>query len=38
MESLRNINLVKSEEQTPIEVALCIDENGRTTAKKLYEF
>ncbi len=38
MESLRIISLAKSEEQTPIEVALCIDEDGRTTAKKLYEF
>ena len=24
--------------QTPIEIALGIDENGNTTAKKLYEF
>lgn len=24
--------------QTPIEIALCVDENGMTTAKKLYEF
>lgn len=24
--------------QTPIEIALGIDENGMTTAKKLYEF
>ena len=24
--------------QTPIEIALKIDENGMTTAKKLYEF
>ena len=24
--------------QTPIEIALGVDENGMTTAKKLYEF
>lgn len=31
-------DLINTTRQTPIEVALGIDENGRTTAKKLYEF
>lgn len=35
---LRNIHIINLEEQTPIEIALGIDEDGRTTAKKLYEF
>lgn len=31
-------NVVDTSTQTPIEIALGIDENGMTTAKKLYEF
>ena len=31
-------NALKNAIQTPIEIALGIDENGMTTAKKLYEF
>lgn len=31
-------NLIKTESRTPIEMALEIDGEGRTTAKKLYEF
>lgn len=38
MELLRNIHIINLEEQTPIEIALGIDEEGRTTARKLYEF
>lgn len=38
MELLRNIRIINLEEQTPIEIALGIDEEGRTTARKLYEF
>ena len=30
--------LESSKMQTPIEIALGVDENGMTTAKKLYEF
>lgn len=30
--------LIKSNNQTPIEIALQVDKEGRTTAKKLYEF
>ena len=36
MNSIKNLDLTKN--QTPIEIALGIDENGMTTAKKLYEF
>lgn len=38
MELLSNIHIINLEEQTPIEIALGIDEEGRTTARKLYEF
>ena len=31
-------NLETTKMQTPIEIALGVDENGMTTAKKLYEF
>ena len=31
-------NIISKEFQTPIEIALGVDENGMTTAKKLYEF
>lgn len=31
-------NLTETPTQTPIEIALCVDENGMTTARKLYEF
>ena len=31
-------NLINTSNQTPIEIALGIDENGMTTARKLYEF
>lgn len=31
-------NLINSIQQTPIEIALGIDENGMTTARKLYDF
>lgn len=31
-------NLTESPTQTPIEIALGVDENGMTTARKLYEF
>ncbi len=31
-------NLINTSNQTPIEIALQIDDNGMTTAKKLYEF
>lgn len=30
--------LIQSVTQTPIEIALGIDKNGNTTARKLYEF
>ncbi|MCR3760372.1 ORF6C domain-containing protein [Clostridium felsineum] len=33
-----NIDHVEDTELTPIEIALGVDEGGRTTAKKLYEF
>lgn len=33
-----NNELMKTTDQTPIEIALGIDENGMTTARKLYEF
>lgn len=32
------LNIITSDNQTPIEIALGIDENGMTTARKLYEF
>lgn len=31
-------NILKTTEQTPIEIALGIDENGMTTARRLYDF
>ena len=31
-------NVMNTTNQTPIEIALGIDENGMTTARKLYEF
>ena len=31
-------NLIYTSNQTPIEIALGIDENGMTTARKLYAF
>ena len=31
-------NIIAAPEQTPIEILLQVDENGMTTAKKLYEF
>lgn len=31
-------NIINTSNQTPIEIALGIDENGMTTAKRLYEF
>lgn len=31
-------NLINTSNQTPIEIALGIDENGMTTARKLYAF
>lgn len=33
-----NCEIMNSSSQTPIEIALGIDENGMTTARKLYEF
>jgi len=38
MDFLKSIKLAICSEQTPIEVALCIDEYGKISAKKLYEF
>lgn len=35
---LLNNNIITSDNQTPIEIVLGIDENGMTTARKLYEF
>jgi anti-repressor protein len=38
MNDLMNQSLVNTSSLTPIEIALGIDENGMTTAKKLYDF
>lgn len=38
MNNLMNTSMSNTSKLTPIEIALGIDENGTTTAKKLYEF
>lgn len=38
IETLTNGKRIDAQTKTPIEIALGIDENGMTTAKKLYEF
>ena len=38
MNNLSNQKTVDTSHLTPIEIALGIDENGMTTAKRLYEF